>query len=301
MNNFTELERRCQATFLSCPEAYHAYTSGKEMPIVFTTTDELAFVMNAVAFAAFTHAHSIKIVTFAVMNNHFHFVALGARSGIEAFFLCLIKKIRRYIPAAGDMKLSFKAITDLAGMRNNIVYTNRNGYVANPDHTPFSYPWGAGKYYFNAIQANQTYNDISFDQKRSMLKGRVTRFPDDWRVTDGYISPESFCIIDLGMAMFRDAHQYFASISKNVEAYSGMAMKLDDGEFLTDQELYAQIVKMVREKYHLTSLRELSRAQRLDLARTLHYDYRSSNGQIRRMLGLSEYEANSLFPLSQKT
>lgn len=33
-----------------------------------------------------------------------------------------------------------------------------------------------------------------------------------------------------------------------------------------------------------------------DLARTLHYDYRSSNGQIRRVLGLGQYEVDSLFP-----
>lgn len=100
--------------------------------------------------------------------------------------------------------------------------------------------------------------------------------------------------------MFRDAHHYFASISKNVEAYSGMAAELDDGEFLTDQELFMQIVKIIREKYHLTTLRDLSKAQRLDLARSLHYGYRSSNGQIRRILGLSGYEVDSLFPLSQK-
>lgn len=96
--------------------------------------------------------------------------------------------------------------------------------------------------------------------------------------------------------MFRDAHHYFIAVSKNVESYSGIAVELNDGEFLTDQELFAQVLKTVRHKYHLASTKDLSAAQRLDLARTLHYGYRSSNGQIRRVLGLSEYEVNQLFP-----
>ena len=99
------------------------------------------------------------------------------------------------------------------------------------------------------------------------------------------------------MAMFRDAHHYFSMVSKNVEAYSNIAVDLDDGEFLTDQELFTQLLKTVREKYRLGSVRELSPAQKLDLARTLHYDYRSSNGQIRRVLGLSQYDVDQLFKM----
>ena len=84
-------------------------------------------------------------------------------------------------------------------------------------------------------------------------------------------------------------------VSKNVEAYAGIAVDIDDEEFLTDQELFTQIQKMVREKYRLGSVRQLSNAQKLDLARTLHFDYRSSNGQIRRVLGLSQYDVDQLF------
>ena len=101
--------------------------------------------------------------------------------------------------------------------------------------------------------------------------------------------------------MFRDAHHYFAAVSKNVEVYSGIAVEIDDGEFLTDQELFAQVLKTVHEKYRLSSTKDLTGAQRLDLARTLHYDFRSSNGQIRRVLGLNQYEIDSLFPRAEMT
>ena len=97
--------------------------------------------------------------------------------------------------------------------------------------------------------------------------------------------------------MFRDAHHYFWMVSKDVEAYEEIAKDLDDGEFLTDTELFTQLWKYVKSAYGVSSLKELSQAQKIDLAKRLRYDYRSSNGQIRRVLGLSQYEVDSLFPL----
>ena len=98
--------------------------------------------------------------------------------------------------------------------------------------------------------------------------------------------------------MFRNAHHYFSMVSKSVEAYSGIAAEVDDDEFLTDTELYAQIGRILRNQYQGLSLRNISKAQRLDLARTLRFEFRSSNDQIRRLLGLTKYEVDALFPLS---
>ena len=100
--------------------------------------------------------------------------------------------------------------------------------------------------------------------------------------------------------MFRDAHHYFSRVSKNVEAYSNLAADLDDGEFLTDSELFSQLRKILQERYQESRIKDLSNAQKIDIAKILHYDYRSSNGQIRRLLGLSQYEIDSIFPLSAK-
>ena len=98
--------------------------------------------------------------------------------------------------------------------------------------------------------------------------------------------------------MFRDAHHYFSTISKNVEAYNGVATEIDDGEFLTDSELFTQICTIIKSRYGVSLIKDLSKAQRIELAKMLHYDYRSSNGQIRRLLSLTQYEIDSLFPLS---
>lgn len=85
-------------------------------------------------------------------------------------------------------------------------------------------------------------------------------------------------------------------LCRNLESYSGVAAEIDDQDYLTDGELFAQLISIIRQHHHKTSLRELSKAQKLDLARTLHYDYRCSNGQLRRVIGLTQYEVDTLFP-----
>lgn len=87
-------------------------------------------------------------------------------------------------------------------------------------------------------------------------------------------------------------------VSKNIEAYEKLATELDDGEFLTDSELFSLVVRIVKSSYNTDSLRNLTQSQKLDLARKLRSEYRSPNGQIRRILGLSQYEVDSMFPLS---
>lgn len=297
MKNYNEKERSCEATFFSAGPYWHAYTSGKETAILFTNIDDLRFAMNVIAQAA-DKFPELKIIAFEVMSNHFHFVISGEESTIRAFFESIRKRVSRSIPGIKKAKLTIKPINDLQSLRNNIVYTNRNGYVVDYNYTPFSYPWGTGGYYFTRFPLEKPYSEIYTGPRRKMFRGRDPKLPGDWRTIDGYIAPISFCSIAFGMAIFRDAHHYFSLVSKNIEAYSELAEGLDDSDFLTDIELFAQVVKIVKSDYGLNSLKDLSKAQKLDLARKLHFKYRSSNGQIRRTLGLTQYEVDSLFPLS---
>ena len=114
----------------------------------------------------------------------------------------------------------------------------------------------------------------------------------------GYAGHSSFCSIVFGMAMFRDAHHYYFFLNKNVEEYQSLATELGDCEFLTDSEAYTGILAVLKTDYNGTAMKDLTKAQKFDLARKLRHDFRSSNGQIRRVLGLSQYEVDSLFPLS---
>lgn len=135
---------------------------------------------------------------------------------------------------------TLKEIADIDAIRNTIVYINRNGFVSNHNYTPYSYPWGAGPYFFGyMLETTSTFHDVTTNQGRSMFRGRIPEIPDNWPVVDGYVLPISYCAIKFAKALFR-----------------------------------------------------------LDLARTLHYDFRCSNGQLRRVIGLTQYEVDALFSKS---
>ncbi len=294
-----EREKCCEAAFRSGEPYWHAYTSGKDTPLLFAREYDLVFVMNVVAQAAALFTE-LRIIAFEVMNNHFHFVVSADEREILTFWTFIRKRLARSFPLMKGLQVSLKPIDSLGSLRNNIVYTNRNGYVACPSHTPFSYPWGTGRYYFLDWPDGQALSRIFVDDKRNMFRCRTPMLPGEWAVTNGYVAPWNYCAVKLGMSMFRDAHQYFMMISKNVEAYAELAAVLDDGEFLTDAELFTRLNALVRSGYGASFIKDLTRPQKFDLARKLRYEFRSSNGQIRRVLGLSQYEIDSLFPLTSE-
>ena len=294
---FKEKEEYCKATFRSGEPYWHAYTSGKESPLIFSQEEDFMFVMNLIAQAVALFPE-VRIIAFEVMNNHFHFVVSSEEKAVLAFWEFISKRLARVFPLKKGLKVTLKPIGDLVALRNNIVYTNRNGYVASPAHTPFSYPWGTGRYYFLDWPRGKALAQIFVDDRRKLFRCRTPMLPGEWEVVGGYVAPWSYCSVKFGMAMFRDAHHYFVMISKNVEAYADLAVELDDGEFLTDTELFARLSVLVRSDYDVSSIKDLTKPQRFDLARKLRYEFRSSNGQIRRVLGLSQYEIDSIFPLA---
>ena len=297
MSIFKDKEGCCEATFRSDGPYWHAYTSGKETPLLFACREDLVFVMNVVAQAA-TLFPEVRIIAFEVMNNHFHFVVSAEENSVLAFWAFIRKRLARLFPLMKGLQVTLKPIEDLGSLRNNIVYTNRNGYVADPAHTPFSYPWGTGRYYFLDWPRGKALARIFVDDRRKMFRCRTPGLPGEWEIVGGYIAPWNYCAVKFGMAMFRDAHHYFMMVSKNVEAYAELAAGLDDGEFLTDAELFSRLSSLLRSDYGVFSIKDLTKPQKFDLARKLRFEFHSSNGQVSRVLGLSRYEIDSLFPLT---
>lgn len=303
--SYAESERICEATFANGYPWWHLYTPGMVTSLLFADADDFRYAINLLA-RCHKDIGTVVIVAFEIMSNHIHLVVSGKEDDIRHFFALFKRRLKWYMTSKGRMEaigqftMSLKPVNDLRTLRNTIVYVNRNGYVADPDHTPYSYLWGTGMFYFGELQTGRRLGDFTYREARKMLRCRGGQLPDDYLITDGHVSPVSFCSIGLGKAMFRNAHHYFSMISKNIEAYSELANELDDGEFLTDSELFTQVSKFLMHSYGTNLLRELTKPQKLDLARKLRKDYHSSNGQIRRILSLTQYDVDSLFPLSAK-
>lgn len=301
MKSYAERERECEIVFCNNGPFWHVFSPGKETSVLFVEENDYVFAMNVVSLAKISFPN-VSVIAFEIMDNHFHFLLAGTELDIDGFCKLIIKKMSRYFPLTKTFCFKRKSIETLQAFRNNVIYIHRNGFVVNPAETPFSYQWGTGPYYFSRFPfESRPSSEVHTDVRRKMFRGRAPEIPVDWKIINGYVMPSSYCSIKIGMALFRDAHHYFSSLFKNVESYGELAEEFKDGEYLTDPELYNVITNIVKTKYNILKIKDLTRAQKLDLANMMHFDYKSSNSQVRRVLNLSVYDVNSLFPLTKES
>ena len=190
-------------------------------------------------------------------------------------------------------------ITTLDALRNEIIYVNRNAFVASPHFTPFSYPWGGGCAYFSPILRQlpaKTLRESGFNKARELTHFREIRMIEDLKFYGDVVYIPSFCRTDIGESMFRDARSYFNSLTRNAESFSQIAQRLKDSVFLTDDEMYAVAAKYAESCFGCRQLGLLDPEQKIQLCKELYFKYNASNQQIRRLLKLDLNILNELFP-----
>lgn len=306
--SFTEQEQLCNASFARLGKVFHLCTP-EDHPIIFKTIEDMQTCMSLIGLVSKLYP-DIIILTFEVMTNHMHIVAAGEENSILSFFHDLRKLLKRNLNSdQGTIDLrklepALLEIKDINYLRNVIAYVNRNGYAVSPGDSPFSYEWGANRFYFNP-EAKKRFavarspitqtacQQISHSRKFDHVSGLFT--------VDGYISPQCFCDIECGESMFRDARHYFSMTSKNIESQAEIARSVGEKAFYTDDDLYYLIQSIAKEKHGVSSPGLLPVDAKINLAKMMHFDYSASNKQISRLLKMDVTTTNALFPLSAKT
>lgn len=307
MKNFKEIELECELRFRRNAQYWHLFTDGNSAEIIFRSREEFIIGMNLLGISK-CYFPELKIFTFCLMNNHIHIILSGSREDCTSLFENFRTRLQRYFSRNDEktrlkgFKCSLFPIDNLQSLRNEIVYVNRNGYLVNPDCTPFSYRWGANMFIFNAL-ASVIYGDctpygkLSFRDKRNICRSNTIEIPgDDLRIFDGMILPSSFCETKEAESFYRDAHHYFYAISKKYEAYSAIAHTLGDKIVLTDDEMVSATISLCVREYGERRPAVLQPKQKIELAQRLHWDYNASNRQICSILKLDRGIVNELFP-----
>ncbi len=304
MMTFAEKERICEREFRMSGPFRHLYTDGRRMEDFLCDEEDFKTVMTALAVSAML-SPEVRIITFELMSNHIHLILSGCDDDCMEFFCRFKMRIRRILLSKGKIIHwdSFCAeilpIETLAALRNEIIYVNRNGFVANPQYTPFSYPWGGGCAYFMPhyhLLPAQSIKELGFNRSRKLTHFREIKTIETLSFIGDLAYIPSFCRIDIGERMFRDARSYFHSLTRNAEAFSQIAEKLKDAVFLTDDEMYAAAVRHAEQTFGNRQLASLSPEQKILLAKELHFKYNASNQQVRRLLKLDIGILNELFP-----
>ena len=293
--------------FYELGPVWHLCTPGMHQCSIFRTREDFVFGMNLVALAASSYRDEVKILTFELMSNHFHFVLACEEPTLNGFFDFIYKRLRRYLATeqrgaeVDDLVFNYFAVNDFRYLLTVIAYVNRNGYLVYPIHTPFTYPWGANMFFFNPCAQELPaveVSELSIDKKRQIFKSRNFDIQGNYRflTNSGYISPASYCHVPLAESLFKDARHYFSMISRKVESYSQIAKELGDSIFYTDEEMYAAIYSHCANRYEVKNPTLLGRNDKIEVAKLMKYDYNASNSQIMRMLKIDERILDELFP-----
>ena len=282
---------------------WHMYTPGTYTETIFIETEDFIFCMNLIAQAAIRFP-DVEIYTFEIMNNHLHLIVSGKENACRHMFDMIKEKLNRYLRNKGRQlnlsrfKCSLTLITDLKMLRNEIVYVNRNGYVARHDCTPYTYPWGAGAAIFNTITKlipTTRYSELTVRQKRDICKSKDIDLPENLMVYGGVILPSSYCALHKTEKLFRDPHHYFNMLSKNWEAYSETAKRLGETIIITDEEMYGAMSAISAKEFGNKHPRLLSPENKLELARRMKTEYNAAPKQIRNILKLDQTVIEELF------
>ncbi len=247
----------------------------------------------------------VRMLTFELMANHAHLIMSGQREDCIKAFDLFAARLKKAFPKKkrtidwNQFKMDILPIESLQALRNEIIYTNRNAFVANPEYTPDSYLWGGGCAYFSPWLQHlktKTFGELPILTQRGLLHTKkIAPFADLREISSIPFIP-SFCNISLGESIFRDARSYFNSLTRNAEAFSQIATRLKDSIFLTDEELFSALCSHIGKEYSVKAPSELSAQQKIDTARHLHFNYNASNQQIRRMLRMDLAILEEMFP-----
>ena len=302
--SFSEKEGICESVFIANGPYWHIYTDGTKMQNIFCCEEDFRTGMWALA-ASLHLRKEVRALTFELMTNHVHLIIAGQRENCIKAFDLFSTRLKMAFPKRqrtidwSQFKMNILPIESLQALRNEIIYTNRNAFVANPSYTPDSYPWGGGCAYFNPWLKHLVTSPLGrlpILTQRTLLHTReISPFTDLREINSMPFIP-SFCDIRLGESMFRDARSYFNSLTRNAEVFSQIASRLKDTIFLTDEELYSVICSHISKEYSVKTPSQLSAQQKVDTARYVHFGYNASNQQLRRMLRLDLAILEELFP-----
>ena len=293
--------------FYELGPVWHLCTPGTHQCAIFRRREDYVFGMNLVALAASSFREEVKILTFELMSNHFHFVLACQEPTLNVFFDFIYKRLRRYLMAeqrsgdVNDLVFNYFAVDNLRYLLTLIAYVNRNGYLIDTNHTPFTYPWGSNMFFFNPCVNDMLaveVSTLSLEKKRQLFKSRNFDIQGNYRflTNAGFISPASYCEVALVESLFKDAHCYFSFISRKVESFSQIAKELGDSIFYTDEEIYSAVYSICIRKYDVKNPTLLGRNEKIEMAKTMKYDYNANNSQIMRILKIDERILDELFP-----
>ena len=294
--------QNCETIFRENGPYFHVFTSPPEKELLCTHEKDYREMNNLLALAI-TESRC-KDLAHAIMSNHLHTIISRDKAVCSLFVEALKRRIRMFLRRTGKtippIQFHVVEITTLKQLRDEIAYVIRNPYAARNDINPFAYKWCSGYVYFNDLlermQPGVLAATLPIRPRRDLKHERDPEMSPSLRILDGEILPSSFVEATLVMSLFENTRQFIWCLTRNVEAHLATAERLCEKIQLTDEEVYLIAVKNCKRNFNTDSPRLLPQQRKIELIRTLKFDYGANNKQLSRCTGIPVSLIEEMFP-----
>ena len=298
-NDFWDRERECERYFIEKGPFFFITTENLDW-ILYTNWSEFIAGTNMLAIAA--ARSGFRIVDDSQMSNHHHVMGTGTFEQANEFANLLHSMERKYQTSLGrrslkEWNIRIDSVKDLKQFRNEVVYSDRNAYVARRDSMPTGYAWGSANLLFNAnlwlMKDGVPYSEVGGREKRMICRSHMVELPDSYRVCDGMIMRKSFVDYHTTESLFNSANQYFTMLMRRGEADIEMAALLGESIQIPHEEAFLTVASWFPGKL----IGELKYDEKLTAAKKMKIQLASSNRQIVQILGLPPADVDRMFPI----
>ena len=255
--------------------------------------DEEDFTQGVNTIALATLEYPVKVLCYALMDNHIHLLVSGRHEDCRAFFAWVLHRLARMLEekygVSGILRIQttdVQAVTSKERLLNEVCYLLRNVYKARIG-SPYSNPWAPFECYFNPYLPLIHGTPMPGVKEAKRRFGTHVKIPSDWEHVNGRILNK--CFVD-----YRTVEQKIGScldffdrlrrydLESVVEQEHGIEEKLA----FTDSEMQEKIRAVCKNELHVASHHQLERKDLLWLARTLARRFACTKKQIARLLGI---------------
>ena len=288
---------------------WHFSTDGNAVDAMFEDDDDFIAGMNRIFVVV--KGNNVVILAFSLMDTHLHFILYGTFEECNRFMHEYVRQTSWYISRTHHERNKLDGVpihhqvvdTDYY-LKIVICYTVKNAPVGGIMFNALDYPWSSGPLYFKkrGFWSSPRWMDdmteagpMGIVEHRQSLRTRKDEMASDGpRMVGPLVFPGEYVAFEIVERIFKTckSFNYFLCITREeeVEARGGTISLLS----IPMQEMRQHKKEVCGELFGTKSVKRLSTAQRLRLARTLRSRFNSSIKQIVRLSGLVYDEVKDL-------
>ena len=255
--------------------------------------DEEDFTQGVNTIALATLEYPVKVLCYALMDNHIHLLVSGRYEDCRAFFAWVLHRLARMLEekygVSGILRIQttdVQAVTSKERLLNEVCYLLRTVYKARIG-SPYSNPWAPFECYFNPYLPIIHGTPMPGVKEAKRRFGTHVKIPSDWEHVNGRILNKCFVDYRTVEQMIGSSLEFFDRLRRyDLESIVEQEHGIEEKLTFTDAEMQEKIRAVCKNELHVASHHQLERKDLLWLARTLARRFASPKKQVARLLGI---------------